>query len=468
MQEGLWAANSYAYPFDLRQFERRQVVVPVVGRPLSGPSGGQLCFLLEGSPQSFASTPSQYSHTSKDDITRFDATWPPETWHSPYYFYENGFKARYQQKQLKEREEKLQSLYNEQDKLKDQGRTGLFGLPTRGGKVRQLFEERRTGVKGPGWDRSRPLEPLGEQRRAQSLDRGPTPPHLFNRLPNLGASAMDQSKNRTQVANQRIPSPRQPNGQVASMTKSFSRLSATSTRTSSTVVAKEQQKTFGQRTTARIPMADKPEPQRQAIRPSIPSPKKIQAPSIGRASQPKEKNDTDSVKPGISKVGPKTPEKVDHKPSDPDHVACPICGRYFNNERIQMHENICKKTTTKKRKVFDPVKHRLEGTEAESYMRKPKQPTKAKVAPKADWRKKHEEFISNIRAAKIAQAHLAKGGKLSDLPPPPPMDTSDYIQCPHCGRKFCEAAAERHIPKCANIINNKPKPNARGPGARKR
>ena len=36
------------------------------------------------------------------------------------------------------------------------------------------------------------------------------------------------------------------------------------------------------------------------------------------------------------------------------------------------------------------------------------------------------------------------------------MDTSDYVQCPHCGRKFSEAAADRHIPKCASIVSNKP------------
>lgn len=77
---------------------------------------------------------------------------------------------------------------------------------------------------------------------------------------------------------------------------------------------------------------------------------------------------------------------------------------------------------------------------------------------KSNWRKKHEEFISNIRAAKHAQAYVAKGGKLADLPPPPPLDTSDYIQCPHCKRKFNQGAAERHIPKCATMQHNKPKP----------
>lgn len=74
---------------------------------------------------------------------------------------------------------------------------------------------------------------------------------------------------------------------------------------------------------------------------------------------------------------------------------------------------------------------------------------------KTNWRKKHEEFITIVRAAREAQAHVAKGGKLSDLPPPPSLNTDDLKPCPHCGRKFNEGAAERHIPKCANIRSNK-------------
>ena len=115
----------------------------------------------------------------------------------------------------------------------------------------------------------------------------------------------------------------------------------------------------------------------------------------------------------------------------------------------------------------------------------------------ADWRKKREEFIATLRAAKEvhhrknnhnphhhhyhqyhryfesskrlpplsplplsdsarirqnppesrsqslsplcdslqAQRYVKAGGNLKDLPPPPPMDTSDYIQCPHCERR---------------------------------
>uniref|UniRef100_A0A1B6KCJ1 C2HC/C3H-type domain-containing protein n=1 Tax=Graphocephala atropunctata TaxID=36148 RepID=A0A1B6KCJ1_9HEMI len=152
-----------------------------------------------------------------------------------------------------------------------------------------------------------------------------------------------------------------------------------------------------------------------------------------------------------------------------DLVACKTCGRNFATDRIQAHNEICAKTSRKKRKPFDPSKQRIKGTELEQYSVK-KRPTQPPPSlAKSNWRKKHDEFIANIRAAKEAQAHLARGGKLSDLPPPPPMDTSDLIPCPHCKRKFNQAAAERHIPKCANMLHNKPKPGppAKGKVSRK-
>jgi len=58
------------------------------------------------------------------------------------------------------------------------------------------------------------------------------------------------------------------------------------------------------------------------------------------------------------------------------------------------------------------------------------------------------------------QAYVAKGGKLSDLPPPPPSVNPDYVQCPNCSRRFNGAAASRHIPICHTL--NKPKPKAGG------
>lgn len=156
---------------------------------------------------------------------------------------------------------------------------------------------------------------------------------------------------------------------------------------------------------------------------------------------------------------------------------CQFCQRNFNEDRLEKHQEVCRKMTAKKRKIFDASKHRVQGTEAEKYVKKGlgktanSSTTKSVTAvanhnnnnattdgKKSNWRKKHEEFINAIREAKKVQAHLAKGGKLSDLPPPPPSENPDYVQCPHCGRRFNESAAERHIPKCANMKHNKPKP----------
>lgn len=152
-------------------------------------------------------------------------------------------------------------------------------------------------------------------------------------------------------------------------------------------------------------------------------------------------------------------------------VRCDICGRNFAEDRIDKHRDICVKTSSKKRKVYDATKHRVQGTDAESFVGKKKDgPAGSKKTSttallgaagpsKGDWRRKHEEFIRAIRAAKDMQNHLAKGGKLSDLPPPPPAENPDYIQCPHCSRRFNQTAADRHIPKCATMLHNKPKPN---------
>jgi hypothetical protein len=50
---------------------------------------------------------------------------------------------------------------------------------------------------------------------------------------------------------------------------------------------------------------------------------------------------------------------------------CSICHRSFANDRIQQHEEACKKAN-KERRVFDSTKQRLQGTEAAAYFRKGK------------------------------------------------------------------------------------------------
>ncbi|KAK9751761.1 hypothetical protein QE152_g4644 [Popillia japonica] len=151
-----------------------------------------------------------------------------------------------------------------------------------------------------------------------------------------------------------------------------------------------------------------------------------------------------------------------------DLSTCKFCNRRFAPDRLQIHEDICARTGKKKRRTYDALKHRVQGTELEPFARKAikvqQKISKPGSAKKSNWRQTHNEFISSIRAAKMAQAHLAKGGKLADLPPPPPSSNPDYVQCPHCGRRFNETAAARHIPKCATYEFNKSKGPVAKPG----
>lgn len=73
------------------------------------------------------------------------------------------FQARFQQKQIQEREEKLLKLYeNQQQRVIERVSRGSAGsnttiTTTGGGKVRQMFDARRSMA---GIDKSYPLKPL--------------------------------------------------------------------------------------------------------------------------------------------------------------------------------------------------------------------------------------------------------------------------------------------------------------------
>lgn len=61
---------------------------------------------------------------------------------------------------------------------------------------------------------------------------------------------------------------------------------------------------------------------------------------------------------------------------------CSICNRSFANDRIEQHEEACKRAN-KQRRVFDSTKQRLQGTEAATYFRKGKGP-KARPEPQVN------------------------------------------------------------------------------------
>ncbi|KAJ6663985.1 hypothetical protein lerEdw1_008939 [Lerista edwardsae] len=139
-----------------------------------------------------------------------------------------------------------------------------------------------------------------------------------------------------------------------------------------------------------------------------------------------------------------------------DLLPCKICGRTFFPNALKKHVPICQKTATKKRKTFDSSRQRAEGTDISTV--KPLKPRPEPAKKPSSWRRKHEELIAAIRAAKGVDQVLKEGGKLP--PPPPPSYDPDYIQCPYCQRRFNESAADRHINFCkeqAARITNKGK-----------
>ncbi|KAM5157952.1 zinc finger C2HC domain-containing protein 1A [Mantella aurantiaca] len=135
---------------------------------------------------------------------------------------------------------------------------------------------------------------------------------------------------------------------------------------------------------------------------------------------------------------------------------CKICGRTFLTPTLKKHVPICQKAANKKRKIFDSSRQRAEGTEISVV-----KPVKARPEPlkkQSNWRRKHQDFIATIRAAKGLTQIIKEGGELP--PPPPPSYDPDYVQCPYCQRRFNENAADRHISFCkeqAARITNKAK-----------
>lgn len=136
-------------------------------------------------------------------------------------------------------------------------------------------------------------------------------------------------------------------------------------------------------------------------------------------------------------------------------VSCSSCGRNFSTEVIARHSKICTKVN-KPRKVFDSSKQRHVADEqiikklpsySKSSTTKPRNPEREIKQPKSNWKQKHDDFIRTVRAAREATIAVKQG---KPLPPPPPAAINpDYIQCPHCARRFNENAADRHIKFCA-------------------
>jgi uncharacterized C2H2 Zn-finger protein len=184
---------------------------------------------------------------------------------------------------------------------------------------------------------------------------------------------------------------------------------------------------------------------------------------------------------------------AEYDPNAPQ-LECPDCGRKFNENAYPKHVKICAKVFMQKRKKFDSKKMRMLGDHVDPEMKKIYEKTKKEEmraqkmggggaqkqqqqqqqqAPVADraltaaeekaakWKQQSEAFRNAMKAAR----QYTKAKERGEEPPPPVISAPDpsLIPCPHCGRRFNEMAANRHIPQCQNI-KAKPSSLKRGSG----
>jgi len=140
---------------------------------------------------------------------------------------------------------------------------------------------------------------------------------------------------------------------------------------------------------------------------------------------------------------------------------CPMgCGRSFNVEALEKHAKICQKVFQSKRKKFDSSQQRQLDEQAEverenrynnPYPSKNKGKAPAgRAGPggnakggKAKWKAESEAFRANLKAARGATLSKEEQQSVAQA------SEANLIPCPHCGRKFNDNAAQRHISFCA-------------------
>ncbi len=81
------------------------------------------------------------------------------------------------------------------------------------------------------------------------------------------------------------------------------------------------------------------------------------------------------------------------------------------------------------------------------------QPAQGAAARAPKWRQQSEQLKAAMRANRQLAAAKARGEDLRTVQ----LDTGpelpdDRVPCPHCGRRYAADVAQRHIPKCKDIV----------------
>jgi hypothetical protein len=133
---------------------------------------------------------------------------------------------------------------------------------------------------------------------------------------------------------------------------------------------------------------------------------------------------------------------------------CRVCGRTFASDRIAKHQKACVKASKKPKKI-----KRFHKTISKREKEKLK---KSKPVPK--WKQQHSEFIKQMKYMKKLKEVEDAGGDIRMLAPPPKSENPDLVPCKYCGRKFRDAAHERHENICQKVFGGKKGPTKKPSG----
>ena len=160
------------------------------------------------------------------------------------------------------------------------------------------------------------------------------------------------------------------------------------------------------------------------------------------------------------RIAPPT-NPVQNASSDEELFDCPAgCGRRFFAHVLDKHAKICVKVFQTKRKEFNTAAQRQTEELQQVPQKKPalknqktlgqtQQLNKTSamnkpiaVAKKADWKQQSEAFRASMKVARGVT--LSKDEQVAITK----NQQDGLVPCNHCGRRFNEKAAERHIPFC--------------------
>ncbi|XP_076674686.1 uncharacterized protein LOC143372428 [Andrena cerasifolii] len=149
--------------------------------------------------------------------------------------------------------------------------------------------------------------------------------------------------------------------------------------------------------------------------------------------------------------------------SDPDVASillpCAFCARTFMPQSLEKHARICEQAATKKRKLFDSAKQRIQGTELAEFQ--PRQERRRHCqddrTSASTWKQTHDDFLRAIRAARneIAEPTMQKHCN-SMATSSAPTRANEQGMCPTCNRHFGVKAFDRHVAWCKERVAKAP------------